>query len=263
MKIINVFIVVALALTASSMPVVASSWKRIKYNELNLYYLEYSKSEIELVKVKAKKHIQSLKDTYKIDIKTLNIYLFPDRSEFDKALSNAKKIENFKSKDWLVGSTTRNGDILVLSTKKWTYHKARDLSALLKHEMIHSFQNKELKRRYKKTIYDLNEIRWLSEGISSYIAGQYSYLYKDTSRKLSNIDRKYLDVNDFIYRSSWNLYPISSFIVNYIKEKYGNKKIKELLTLPSMIDVYRSLEVSNLKFLEDLSKYSKAYKKKK
>lgn len=136
-------------------------------------------------------------------------------------LKTRKEIDSFQSEKtpgWLVGWAQEN-TIYLLDRKKYekeSSHKysKKTYSRLLKHELSHLFFDKI------SNTNTLDQFIWLNEGVAGYLSEQYKE--KTKPKKFE----KFLD-----QYSNWNgnAYNESSYAIKFLREKFGDKKLRLLI----------------------------------
>lgn len=166
------------------------------------------------------------------DIDGIEVRILYTREEMDEAL-------NHKTQSWVVGLACRNKTIVIFSPKifsKVSPHPTSDFLPVLTHEIAHVFTGE---------LFHLKYPRWLSEGLSGYVAEQYK-------TRASNVPviQDFAEIHDM---EGWNkTYPYNqaySFTA-YIIERFGKESLLSLL---------KSL-APNDSFQEFANKFVDAYK---
>ncbi len=128
-----------------------------------------------------------------------------------------------KTKDWLVG-TVRNGAIYIFNPEVFereSSHQKIEFWKTLKHEYCHIYYN-----QITRSIYPV----WLNEGLAGYISGK-KLNYEGKPKNY------FLDVISYFYNHESKVYLIGQFWVEHLINKFGSKKLIELIkTLEQPID---------------------------
>lgn len=134
-------------------------------------------------------------------------------------LNSRKEINNFKfekTPSWLVGWANEN-IVYLLDRKSYEKESSHEYSKekyylLLKHELSHLFFDKFSNSN------TLDQFIWLNEGV----AGCLSEQFKEKPKKFE----KFLD-----QYSNWNgnAYNESSYAIKFLREKFGDKKLRLLI----------------------------------
>jgi len=149
---------------------------------------------------------QSLLSEYKI-------HLLYKREDMDKVCG-------FKTEPWLVGTTTREGEIFIFSPKIFnevSSHPASDFEPVLTHELAHIFLN-EISKFYQPV--------WLNEGVAGYVAEQYKNKFP---KKISDFEKLHC-------KEDWNNgpnYAQSSCFVSFLIEMFGKDRFLQFLEVVS------------------------------
>ena len=165
-------------------------------------------------------YISEVGDFYELPKININIHLIKSRKEFDE-------IEGHKTADWVVGFT-RNDTIYIFDRdifEECTSHPKSAFEAVLKHEISHI---------YFKRLKASGHPNWLDEGVACFIAGQ----NKDTNPGEITI-RTLKNYNKNVDK---DIYSIGRFMVTKIIEKFGKKKLFELIKIESSNSLYGELK---------------------
>jgi hypothetical protein len=152
------------------------------------------------------------------------IFLVPDRKTMLELRDNSKKL-------WVVGWIYGN-NVFVLDRKNYekeSSHKYTDkkYESLIKHELAHCFF--QILSEHK------GEPDWLWEGTAIYVSGQNEF--KNNKDNFKNFLSFYEKGN------STEVYDESGFAVEFLVEKYGKKKLLELIK--SLKDINSEKEFNN------------------
>ena len=170
-----------------------------------------------------------------IQIRKPNIFLLESRKQVND-------IFKYKTKDWVVGSTTGGEDIFILApevfTKESSHTSREHFYTVLRHEYAHVAAH---------WFYGGHKPRWLSEGLACYLAEQEKQLpTKNTA----------LNIFNFFEKGGDDLYNVGFFWVKLLLKKFG--KIKLLKLLSKMNSLTTKSEF--VKFFEEI--YGFKYNKK-
>ncbi len=142
--------------------------------------------------------------------KKYNVHIIYKREEMDKVLGG------IKSESWLVGTTTREGEIYIFSPsvfEKISCHPATNFDSILTHELAHIFTNEIIKT---------HRPAWLNEGLAGYIAGQCK---KKQLKEIFNFEKLHS-------RKDWNTtpnYAQACQFTTFIIDKFGKNKLLQFL----------------------------------
>jgi len=137
------------------------------------------------------------------------IVIAKDRNELEK-------IMGFKTEDWMVGFTIRNGVVLLSKEnyEKDSCHKYSDIAyvRLLKHELVHLFLRIYIENGYCP--------KWLDEGVAVYLSGQ------NTGKKKPKSFKKFLDYYD---KNGKAVYGEGGFVVEVLIKKIEKGRFLDLI----------------------------------
>ena len=177
-----------------------------------------------------------VKDCYQLskqffgeDVEGIGVKMLYTREEMDKALG-------YKTQSWVVGSAGRRKTIVIFSPavfSKVSPHPTSDFEPVLTHEIAHVFTSELFQFRYP---------RWLSEGLSGYVAEQY---------KTRPFNPQLIQDFDKIFTNAgWNKtnpYNQAYSFTVYLIERFGKENMLVLLQSLSPND---SLQDFTSKFLD-------------
>lgn len=145
------------------------------------------------------------------DVGGIKVEILYTREEMDKALG-------YKTQDWVVGSAERQKTIFIFSPtvfSKVSPHPTSDFEPVLVHEIAHVFTGELFQLRYP---------RWLSEGLSGYVAEQYK-----TRPFNSQAIQDFAEVYDSKGWNKTNPYNQAYSFTVYLIERFGRKNMLSLL----------------------------------
>lgn len=138
------------------------------------------------------------------------VWLVPDRETINKLTGR-------ETERWVVGwGGAQDGGVYILDSENFEKESDNSYSpekwdALVKHELIHCFC--DVVNGFQR------KPKWLTEGISTYLSGQNQW------KKSIDKFESFLDS----YEEGKSAYTEGGFVVELLIEKYGRKKILELL----------------------------------
>lgn len=179
---------------------------------------------------------------------TINIYLAPNRKEFEYLILNVLKINiKMPTSKGRIAQPQRTDLILLCpsayetdSIYKYNYE---EYTRLLIHEMIHMF--------HEHLSVDMENVaRWFSEGIAIYFSNQYKYedefnesvidgVSNNKIPKISNI------IDDVMLSYDWGW-----TLVKYINDTYGFDTILNIMRNCGSSDVIGFIEENKVEFEE-------------
>lgn len=129
-----------------------------------------------------------------------------------------EEIYGYKAPMWLTGLSLGNV-IFILDPLKWSTESNKEfLPEKLKQQIKH-----ELAHQYYRYLAHKNNPKWLSEGMSLFLADQLKYHPKN-----SDFDN-FLKFTDKTEMDGLSVYQESGSVVKKIVEKYGKEKLLELI----------------------------------
>jgi len=149
---------------------------------------------------------KELPDFFGVNIQRPNIFFLDSRKVIDE-------IRRKKTESWLC-AWARNGNIYILNPKIYTKessHTSEHFWKTIKHEYCHL---------YFKQLTGISYPAWLNEGLACYLAGQVN--------KAPTASQA-VKVFDYFQKSDKYIYSIAYFWVKLLIEKFGGKKLLELL----------------------------------
>jgi hypothetical protein len=226
-------------------------WNDIKFQKYIIHYTDSDAGMFMSLKTYLDQGISTVEKYFgKKFPKSFDVYIYPKRSDMDKAWQKAWGIPGFKSQCWMVASGVAD-KLDILSPSVWKSeaceHNPEDKTAtkdLIAHELVHVYQG-QVNRN--PDFAGMDNIGWFIEGLAVFVSGQ---LTKD------RIDRavKAIKMGDYPreLKNAWsgaNKYGFSGLLVSYISSKYGKDKITELLTQSTQKGILSMLNVTEQKLL--------------
>ncbi len=174
---------------------------------INKYDIEIKNAEKEIA------------DFFGFQIENIEIIIAENRAEYEKLLGR-------KTAEWEVGNSNLNKKIIfLLDPEQWTKeapsHKPEEFPLLVRHELVHIYTNHLSKGKPIPM--------WLFEGLAGAISEQYKKVniqYFETDF-CSKLDTPF----NWNQRTNSGAYPVAYLFTHYLFNKYGIKKIKELIQL--------------------------------
>ena len=170
---------------------------------------------------------KEIADFFGFHLENIEITVAKNRTEYEKLLDR-------KTADWEIGNANSNKKtILLLDPARWKKeapsHKLEEFPFLIKHELIHIYTNH---LSNSKTLP-----MWLIEGLAGVISGQYK------NSKVKYFEANFCGKLDTLYnwnrfRNNLSAYPTAYLFTHYIIDKYGFKKIKQLIKSSSIYYSY-------------------------
>ena len=156
-----------------------------------------------------KKSQKELSHFFGTEIYFPSVFFINSRKQYDD-------VWKMKSKNWMVGGADGR-NIFILNpevyTKESSHKNQSDFWLVLKHEYCHI----AIKQFYKQ---ENNKPKWLNEGLCCYLANQ----IKKTPAK-----KEALKVFGYYLKADWQIYTVGYFWTKLLIEKFGKKKLLQLL----------------------------------
>src|SRR3989344_4253573 len=135
--------------------------------------------------------------------KNITVRVHKTKKDFNKQLGR-------NTQDWEIANASYDNEIDILhpaAFEKESSHEKEEFLPVLKHEMIHLFTDELAK---KSAIP-----KWLNEGFSSFISGQYKNIKKQRIYIEQNFCEKLGTPKEWNEHSNYNAYQISALFVKY------------------------------------------------
>lgn len=150
--------------------------------------------------------------------KNITIRIHKTKKDFDKQIGR-------NTRDWEIANASHDNEIDILhpaAFEKESSHKKEDFLPVLKHEIVHLFVDKLAKKAAIP--------KWLDEGFSSFVSGQYKNIKKQKNYIEQNFCEKLGTPKEWNEYSSYNAYQISALFVKYLIEDNSIDKLKQLIS---------------------------------
>jgi hypothetical protein len=141
----------------------------------------------------------------------------------------------------------------LLSPEAWASeacdHNANDSTEIrhvIWHELVHVFHGQH---NPDHTFSYIEKLDWLVEGIATYVSGQLDEKRIQPVRQMLVNNKTPSSLDEFW--KGQNKYGLSGSIVAFIDNKYGRKKVFELLNQTNKQNVLKNLAVSEDQLLSD------------
>lgn len=182
----------------------------------------------------------------------LEVFIHPNRQSLDSTWQKDWKMPEFKSECWMVASGVAKR-LDMISPKLWEKqsceHKFTDTEKtqqLITHELIHVYHGQ---LNFSEDFSNTDKIDWFVEGLATYASGQCD-ASKLAEIKKAISDKKIPASLDSFWTGKMK-YGLSGSAVLYIDEKYGRKKLIELLPYNKKSELFMALETNEKDFLKD------------
>ena len=228
-------------------------WDTVPFGKYTLHYTDSEAGNFMLFKSYFDKGIASVQTFFgKKYPRPFNIYVFPNRKSLDKQWGKAGNKPGFKSECWMVASGL--GDRLDLLTptvweKDACDHDPADkteVQNLITHELVQVFQGQF---NPHPDFAGMVDIGWFVEGLAVFVSGQLTKDRIDRAVKAIKLGKYPKEL-----KNAWsgdNKYGIAGLMVNYIANKYGNKKLYELLPMTDQKGILTLLNTNENDFLNN------------
>jgi len=230
-----------------------SPWKVKKYAGYKLYYQNSDQENVKEYNAFFKKGKQKVKDFFNTPFKTnFSIYVHPNRASLDSTWQKDWKMPQFKSQCWMVASGVSH-KLDIISPKRWDkiacehiYAQKQKTQRLITHEMFHVFHGQFNK---SPDFSNVQGIDWFIEGFATYASGQCD------QQRLMRV-KQALSKNEVPTKLDkfWKgklKYGLSGSVVMYLDQRFGRKKLKELLQYNTKEEVLKSLNITEDNLLKE------------
>jgi hypothetical protein len=229
------------------------SWIRKENSFFNLHYTASDSVLVKTIESKLAEGKKIISNYFgKSFSKKFDVYIFPNRNELDAQWSKDWAGPGFKSQCWMVASGVANRlDILSpLSWKKQACdHNPDDdveLQKIITHELVHVFHAQQ---NPKPNFDGMDDLSWLIEGVATYISGQL------TDEKMNKLKSQMKSQAPPVALSQlWtgaDNYARAGSFVQFIDQKYGKKKILELLSFTDLASILKYLNTDEATLIKE------------
>lgn len=184
------------------------------------------------------------------------VTIHPSRQSMDMQWRTDWKMPDFKSECWMVASGVAT-KLDLLSPARWKEeaceHSIKDKEKsqkLITHEMVHVFHGQWNK---SPDFSEVEQLDWWIEGLATYASGQCDQQRMEEVYK-ALMENKVPSTLDKFW-SGKNRYGLSGSVVMYIDQKYGRKKLLELLPFSKKEELLVALQMSEEQLLQDWQKF--------
>ena len=180
----------------------------------------------------------------------ITLQVLPSRKAFDEALFKRWKME--PTQPWMVGAA--GADVLfVLSPRVWKTEAqehnpddSKEIAEIVCHELVHCFHSQINPSR---ELEGLDAMAWFVEGLPTYDSGQLERSHKGIAEREVKAGRYPSRLED-----AWTgrgRYAIAGSMVRFTDEKFGRKKVIELLKTTTNDAAMKALGTTEEKFLSE------------
>ncbi len=181
------------------------------------------------------------------------VEVVPSRAAFDKIFKDRWGVEHTES--WAVAAGVSDG-LFILSPRVWkteaSEHDPNDqghIRRIVAHELTHVYHGQI---NPSKDFDGMDDMAWLIEGVATYVSGQMDEEHKGQdveAVKAGKAPSKLADAWTGRYR-----YAVSGSIVRFIDQKYGRKKLVQILSLTKQDAVLEHLNTTEKELLDEWAK---------
>ncbi len=186
--------------------------------------------------------------------KQMTLRVLPSRKLFDEALHKRWKME--PTQPWMVGAA--GADVLfLLSPRVWKAeaqehdpNDEKEIADIVCHELVHSYHSQINPSR---ELDGLDAMAWFVEGLATYASGQLERKQKGIAEREVAEGRVPTKLED-----AWQgraRYGVAGSMVRFVDERFGRKKVVELLKTTSNEGAMKTLGISDIQFLADWKKW--------
>src|SRR3972149_1099459 len=150
--------------------------------------------------------------------KNITVRVHKTKKDFNKQLGR-------NTQDWEIANASYDNEIDILhpaAFEKESSHEKEEFLPVLKHEMIHLFTDELAKKSAVP--------KWLNEGFSSFISGQYKNIKKQRIYIEQNFCEKLGTPKEWNEYSNYNAYQISALFIQFLIENNSLEKLKQLIS---------------------------------
>lgn len=220
--------------------------------EFKIYYIGEDLQEIKEEEVK--NLYEEVKEYFGFDLDEFSIYIHKTREGYDKQLNRKTNLGS------IANANSENSRIDIFHPEvfdKESDHPKSDFPFALKHEMAHLFTGKLAQRKIIP--------KWLNEGISQYVSGQYKNRLKQNYHIEENFCQKFATLQGWNFFASYGAYSVPALFVYFLVKTFSFEKIKELISsldknyyYPSFQEKFKkvfgmAIEDAERKFVEDIN----------
>lgn len=250
------FIPLLVGLVASAKSQDSLVWNKISKDQYTLHYTSTDCDRIESIDKNLQAGVKYIADFFQQPfLNKFNVYIFPDRVLLDKQWQKDWNDSTFKSQCWMIASGVAHR-LDILSPNSWAKgaceHNANDLveiRQLIWHELVHVFHGQY---NPDHTFSYIEKLDWLVEGVATFVSGQLDEKRLQKTGLLVKENKTPTTLDNFW--KGQEKYGLSGSIVGFIDEKYGRKKLLELLKQTNKETALKILAISEVQLLTDWKK---------
>lgn len=150
--------------------------------------------------------------------KDITVRIHKTKKDFNKQIGR-------NTLDWEIANASYDNEIDILhpaAFEKESSHEKEEFMPVLKHEMIHLHIDELAKRAAVP--------KWLDEGFSSFVSGQYKNIKKKNNYIEQNFCKKLGTPKGWDEHSNYDAYQVSALFVKFLIEDNSIDKLKQLIS---------------------------------
>ena len=233
------------------------TWKREKHDGYKLFYTTQDSESKREYLLYIERGIDSVRKFFGSEFKKeFEIYVHPNRKSLDEQWRKDWNMPDFKSECWMVASGVAS-KLDMLSPLQWAkescehdYADKLKTQQIIAHELVHVFHGQ---LNVSPDFSDVTNLDWFVEGLATYASGQLDKVrISEISETISG--NKAPNSLDNFWTGKLK-YGFSGSIVMYIEQKYGRRKLIELLKFNKKDEILNSLNTTEMDLLNGWKKY--------
>lgn len=235
----------------------SENWNVEKREGYKLFYTQQDAESKKEYRLYIERGIDSVRNffggTFK---KEFEVYVHPNRNSMDAQWSKDWNMPGFKSECWMVASGVA-AKLDMLSPQRWAkescehdYADKTKTQQLITHELVHVFHGQS---NVSPDFSDVTGLDWFIEGLATYASGQMNQVrLSEISKTVS--ENKFPNTLDNFWTGKLK-YGLSGSMVLYLDQKYGRRKLIELLKFNKKNEILGALETTEADLLNGWKKY--------
>ncbi|MDP2037895.1 MAG: hypothetical protein Q8L04_10970, partial [Ignavibacteria bacterium] len=204
-----------------------------------------------------KRGIDSVRNFFGSEFKKeFEVYVHSSRNSLDAQWRKDWNMPEFKSECWMVASGVA-AKLDMLSPQQWAkescehdYTDKLKTQQIITHELVHVFHGQ---LNVSPDFSNVTGLDWFVEGLATYASAQLDQVrITEISKAVS--ENKFPNSLDNFWTGKLK-YGLSGSIVKYIDQKYGRRKLIELLKFNRKNEILGALETTETDLLDGWKKY--------
>lgn len=258
LKFLNI-VVIGLLIVLISCVESEDNWITQKYNDYTLNYTAEDQVNTEEYKTFIDKGIDSVKSFFHSCFKSpFGVFIHPNRQSLDSTWQKDWNMPTFKSECWMVASGVATR-LDMISPKKWVkescehnYSESTKTQHLITHELVHIYHGQ---LNISSDFSNVEGLDWFVEGLATYASGQCDE-YRVADLQKAIIENRIPESLDNFWTGKLR-YALSGSVVKYLDQKYGRKKIIQLLPFNKKSEILSTLKITEKELIQDWKTYIK------